>query len=96
MYTKWLHGFRYMLQLPTVIVYAEGDRYDKYDYMIEFTCKNESPLVEVTELRFSARTNSISEAQFEKMKQIALNAGISADTVAKVKIANHTGCDDYL
>ena len=60
MYTKWLKGAKAMLQLPTVIVDVEGDG-DLYDYLIEFTCKNESPLVEVTELRFSSRESSISD-----------------------------------
>ena len=60
MYTKWLKGAKVMLTLPTVIVDVEGDG-DQYDFMIEYTCKNESPLIEATELRFSARTSTISD-----------------------------------
>ena len=33
----------------------------EYEFMIEFTCKNESPIIEVTELRFSARAPTISD-----------------------------------
>ena len=93
MYTKWLKGAKAMLQLPTVIVDVEGDG-DLYDYLIEFTCKNESPLVEVTELRFSSRESSISDEQFAKMKQTALDVGISEDIVKSVQIVDHSKCKD--
>lgn len=93
MYTKWLKGAKAMLTLPTVVVDVEGDG-DTYDYLIEFTCKNESPLVEVTELRFSARTNSISDEQFQKMKQTALDVGIDADLVQSVQLVDHSKCND--
>ena len=54
MYTKHAKDMKALLQLPTVIVDVTGDD-NEYEYMIEFTCKNESPLIEVTELRFSSR-----------------------------------------
>ena len=39
-----------------------------YEFLIEFTCYNKTPLIEVTELRFSAREAEISDEQFQKMK----------------------------
>ena len=54
MYTKYAKGMEVLLKLPTVIVDVYGDD-DEYEYMIEFTCVNKTPLVEVTELRFSSR-----------------------------------------
>merc|ERR1712010_198878 len=82
-----------MLTLPTVIVDVEGDG-DQYDYLIEFTCKNESPLIEATELRFSARTSSISDDQFAAMKATAIAAGIDEDLVNSVQVVDHSKCDD--
>ena len=60
--------------------------------MIEFTCKNESSLIEVTELRFSSRYMSIEDEQFEKMKQTALDAGIPAEIVDKVQRTDQYQC----
>ena len=60
MYTKYLKGASLLLTLPTVIVDLTGVD-NEYEYMIEFTCKNESSLVEVTELRFSSRYMSMSD-----------------------------------
>merc|ERR1711934_615313 len=93
MYTKWLKGAQAMLTLPTVIVDVTGDG-DQYDYLIEFTCKNESPLIEATELRFSARTSSISDDQLAKMKETALSAGIDEDLVNSVTVVDHSKCND--
>ena len=66
--------------------------------MIEFTCKNESPLVEVTELRFSSRYMSISDEQFASMKQTAIDAGIDESIVNSVALADQSRCqlDDEL
>ena len=60
--------------------------------MIEFTCKNESPLIEVTELRFSARFTSISDEQFQAMKDTAIKAGIDEEIVNKVALADQSRC----
>ena len=65
-----------------------------YEFLIEFTCKNESPLVEVTELRFSAREPTISDEQFAKMKQTAIDAGIDEDLVNSVALVDHSRCRD--
>ena len=91
MYSKYLKGASLLLTLPTVIVDLQGDG-DQYDYMIEFTCKNESPLVEVTELRFSSRNMSISDEQFASMKQTALDAGIDESIVNSVALVDQSGC----
>ena len=64
----------------------------EYEFLIEFTCKNESPLVEVTELRFSARDDTITDEQFATMKQTALGAGIDADLINSVTRVDHSHC----
>lgn len=92
-YIKWLKGAEALLTLPTVIVNVT-DNGEKYDFLIEFTCKNESPQIEVTELRFSSRSPIISDQQFQKMKQTALAVGISQELVDSVKFVNHSSCDD--
>ena len=89
MYTKYLKGASLLLTLPTVIVDLTGVD-NEYEYMIEFTCKNESSLVEVTELRFSSRYMSISDEQFAAMKQTALDAGIDAAIVDSVQLADQS------
>ena len=91
MYSKYLKGASLLLTLPTVIVDVTGPD-NQYDYMIEFTCKNESPLVEVTELRFSSRYMSMEDEQFQKMKQIALDVGIDASIVDAVQLADQHQC----
>ena len=97
MYSKYLKGASLLLTLPTVIVDLTGDD-NQYEYMIEFTCKNESSLVEVTELRFSSRYMSISDEQFASMKQTAIDAGIDESIVNSVALADQSRCqlDDEL
>ena len=95
MYTKWVKGAKALLSLPTVIVdvTADGER-DPYEFLIEFTCKNETPLIEATELRFSARSSSISDEQFESMKATAIQVGIDEDLVNSVKLVDHSKCKE--
>ena len=97
MYSKYLKGASLLLTLPTVIVDLTGDD-NQYEYMIEFTCKNELSLVEVTELRFSSRYMSISDEQFASMKQTAIDAGIDESIVNSVALADQSRCqlDDEL
>ena len=91
MYTKYLKGASLLLTLPTVIVDLTGPD-NEYDYMIEFTCKNETPLVEVTELRFSSRYMSISDEKFAELKQVALDAGIDESIVNSVALVDQSQC----
>eukprot|EP00495_Collosphaeridae_sp_1-RS-2012_P000179 TRINITY_DN10043_c0_g1_i1.p1 TRINITY_DN10043_c0_g1~~TRINITY_DN10043_c0_g1_i1.p1 ORF type:complete len:99 (-),score=3.21 TRINITY_DN10043_c0_g1_i1:12-308(-) len=93
MYTKWLKGAHALLTLPTVIVDVNTTA-DQYDSLIEFTCKNESPYIEVTELRFSSRLPKITFEQFKIMKQTALDVGISQELIDSLKLVNHTSCND--
>ena len=77
--------------MPTVIVDVTGDDAE-YEYMIEFTCKNESPLIEVTELRFSSRYQTITPEIFASLKQTSLDAGIPQDIVDSVQLADQAQC----
>ena len=65
----------------------------KYTTMTEYTCKESAGLV-TTELRFSSRTGSLSDATLQSMKAVAVKQGVSQSLVDSVVTVNHSKCKD--
>merc|ERR1711871_339558 len=92
-YTKYLKGTSWLLQLPTVVVDVEMSADGaSYESLTEYTCKQTTPFSVAVELRFSSRVQSTTSDDLERMKAKALAAGIDADTVDRVKAANRSTC----
>lgn len=90
LFSKYLKDGKYLLRLPTVIIDASilGN---KADTMIEYTCTMKAGL-EVEELRFLSRHDTMLPSTLEQMKSIALSMGVTGELVDKAKIVNYTDC----
>lgn len=87
---KYLNGAKVLLQLPTVVVDAVDGEDGKYSLLTEFTEK--SIVVDVTELRFLARTQTLTTETLQTMKNVAASVGIKQSIIDSVKNVNRTGC----
>jgi hypothetical protein len=90
LYTKYASGAKVLLQLPTVVVDATEGADGNYIFMTEFTSKR--IVVPITELRFLARTPTVTSDVLNKMKVVAASVGIEQSIIDSLKIVNHAGC----
>ena len=91
MYHKYVKGAKLLLDLPTVL-YDVQKTSSGYDYLAEFSCVNVLGIGETTELRYSARENTIDSEILKEMMDTSIAAGIPEDIVNSMKIVDFTNC----